>query len=252
MVLRAVVFDYGGTLDGGVHWLERFAQLYSLAGLDLPFERIRAAFDHATQCAYGDPAVAGFGLQALIQYHVARQIEHLVAAGELTVGARDAMPLPDATATAIVAGFVRASRAGLAESRVILSRLRQRVALGVVSNFYGNVHRILEEAKVAPLLATIVDSSVVGVRKPDPTIFALAVKRLGMEPAEVLYVGDSFEKDIVGAHAAGLRTGWLTGVVERPCRLPECVDVRLRRLADLEPLVAAWQDGGARRLWSGQ
>jgi len=116
-----------------------------------------------------------------------------------------------------------------------------------VSNFYGNVRRVLEEAELAPLLATIVDSGAVGVRKPDPAIFALAVRRLGCEPAEVLYVGDSFEKDIVGAHAAGLRTGWLTGAVERPCGSPECVDVRLRRLADLEPLLATWQDGGARR-----
>ena len=250
--MRAIVFDYGGTLDGGVHWLERFAQLYSLAGLDFPFERIRAAFDHATRCAYGDPAVAGFGLEALIHYHVARQMEHLVAAGEPTVGARHAVPPPDATAATIVAEFVRASRAGLAESRVILSRLRQHVALGVVSNFYGNVYRILDEAELAPLLATIVDSSVVGVRKPDPAIFALAVERLGVEPAEVLYVGDSFEKDMAGAHAAGLRTGWLTGAAERPCGSPEWVDVRLRRLADLEPLVATWQGDGARHLSSGR
>jgi len=257
MVLRAVVFDYGGTLDGGLHWLERFAQLYALAGLDLPFERIRAAFDHATQCAYSDPAVAEFGLEVLIQYHVARQMEHLGmpdrTAAVPAAEAQHAVPLRNETVAAtIVAEFVRASRTGLAESRVILSRLRRRVALGVVSNFYGNVHRILEEAELAPLLATIVDSSVVGVRKPDPTIFALAVRRLGVAPAEVLYVGDSFEKDIVGAHAAGLRTGWLTGAVERPCRLPECVDVRLRCLADLEPLVAAWQDDGAQRLSSGR
>jgi putative hydrolase of the HAD superfamily len=225
------VFDYGGTLDGGVHWLERFAQLYSLANLDFPFEQVRAAFDHATRCAYGEPAVAEFGLEALVEYHVSRQMEQL------------GFSVP--AATAIVVGFVRASRAGLAESRALLGRLRQRVALGVVSNFYGNLHRILDEAELTPLLATIVDSSVVGVSKPDPAIFALAVERLGVEPPEVLYVGDSFEKDIVGAHAAGLRTGWLTGAAERACGSPEYVDVRLRRLADLEPLLATWQEDGA-------
>ena len=128
MVVRAILFDYGGTLDGGVHWLERFIQLYDVAGLDFPRERIRAAFDHATRCAYGDPAVAVFGLEALIEYHVARQREQLGFSAP--------------AAAAIVAGFVRAARAGLAESRVLLSRLRQRVALGVVSNFYGNVHRV--------------------------------------------------------------------------------------------------------------
>jgi putative hydrolase of the HAD superfamily len=214
MVVRAILFDYGGTLDGGIHWLERFAQLYPVAGLDFPLEQIRAAFDHATRRCYGDPAVAAFGLET-------------------------------PAAAAIVAAFVHATRAALAESRVLLSRLRQRVALGVVSNFYGNVHRILEEAELAPLLGAIVDSGVVGVRKPDPEIFTLAVTRLGLEPEEVLHVGDSFEKDIVGAHAAGLRTGWLTGAVERPCCSPECVDVRLRCLADLEPLIARWQNDGS-------
>jgi putative hydrolase of the HAD superfamily len=233
MVVRAVLFDYGGTLDGGVHWLERFIELYEAGGLDFPRERIREAFDYATRCAYSDPAVAEFGLEALVEYHVAHQMEQL------------GFGMP--AANTIVAGFVRASRGGLAESRALLCRLRQRVMLGVVSNFYGNIHRVLEEAELAPLLATIVDSSVVGVRKPDPAIFALAVERLGVEPAEVLYVGDSFDKDIVGAHAAGLRTGWLTGAAERPCSSPECVDVRLRRLADVEPLIAAWQDDGARR-----
>jgi FMN phosphatase YigB (HAD superfamily) len=231
MVVRAILFDYGGTLDGGIHWLERFAQLYPVAGLDFPFEQIRAAFDHATRCCYGDPAVAAFGLEALIECHVARQREQLGFSAP--------------AAAAIVAGFVHAARAALAESRVLLGRLRQRVALGVVSNFYGNVDRILEEAELAPLLAVIVDSGVVGVRKPDPAIFALAVGRLGFGPDEVLYVGDSFAKDMVGAHAAGLRTGWLTGAAERPCDSPECVDVRLRCLADLEPLVAAWQNDGA-------
>lgn len=110
-------------------------------------------------------------LQALVEYHVRRQIEHL--------------DLSDpALAATGVAGFVRASQTGLEESRVVLARLRHRVAMGVISNFYGNVHRILEEARLAPLLTTIVDSGVVGFKKPDPAIFALAVQRLGCTPAE--------------------------------------------------------------------
>jgi len=224
-MLRAILFDYGGTLDGaGSHWLIRFGEQYQQAGLDLPFERRRAAFDHATQCAYRDPAVAGFGLHTLVQYHVQRQCEHL--------GISDPR-----LAAAVVAGFVRASQAGLEASRLVLARLHRRVALGVVSNFYGNVRRILEEAHLAGLFTTVIDSGVVGIRKPDSAIFALAVQELGCAPAEALYVGDSFEKDIVGAHTAGLRTGWLVNDADCPRPLPQCVDVRLRRLADLETLV---------------
>ena len=227
MVLRAILFDYGGTLDGGVHWLPRFAQLYRAAGITLDFERLRAAFDYATSRAYADATIAGFGLEALVEYHVARQFEHL--------------GLTHTAAAAIVSEFVRASRLGLEQSRIRLARVRPYVALGVISNFYGNVERILQDAQFGALLATVVDSAVVGVRKPDPAIFTLAVRRLGCEPGEALYVGDSIEKDMVGAHTAGLRTGWLVGPFERPCSRPECVDVRLRELADLEPLLAAWR-----------
>jgi FMN phosphatase YigB (HAD superfamily) len=227
MQLRAVCFDYGGTLDDaeGVHWLPRFAALYQQAGLHLPFERVRDAFDHATHCAYTEPGVSELGLQPLIEFHVARQMAQL--------GVRDA-----AVATSVIDGFVRGSRAGLAASRVVLDCLRDRVSLGVISNFYGNVERILGEAGIVPLLAAIVDSTRVGVRKPDARIFALALQRLGCEPSEVLYVGDSFEKDVVGARQAGLRTAWLVGSSERPCAAPEMVDVRLRSLADLDAVIA--------------
>ena len=225
MLVRAVLFDFGGTLDGaGVHWLERFVELYRDAGLGLSFDRVRDAFDHATRCAYADRAVANLGLQPLIEFHVARQLERL--------------GLHDGTLAARVIGaFVDGARARLAESRAVLERLRPRVALGVVSNFYGNVDRLLDEAGIAPLLATIIDSTRVGLSKPDPEIFALAVRQLACEPGTVLYVGDSFEKDVVAAHAAGLRTAWLVGPTERPCPCPEIVDLRLQRLADLEAII---------------
>ena len=164
-------------------------------------------------------------LQALIEFHVSRQMERL--------GIHD-----ERIATSVIGAFVRDSRAGLEASRGVLDRLRHRVSLGVISNFYGNVDRILDEAGITPLLATVVDSTCVGVSKPDAQIFTLAVQRLGCEPSEVLYVGDSFEKDVVGAHAAGLRTAWLVGASERACAAPELVDVRLRALTDLDAVVA--------------
>ncbi len=226
MQLRAILFDYGGTLDGpGSHWLPRFLQLYSAAGVELSFERFREAFDYATRCGYRDPTVARFDLQTLVEFHVARQLEHLGLAAP-------------AVAAQVVGAFMHASRTALADSRTVLGHLYGRVALGVVSNFYGNVARILDDAGFAPLLDTIVDSACVGVSKPDPKIFALALEQLACDPAEALYVGDSFEKDVVGAHGAGLRSAWLVGAATPPCRTPELVDVRLRTLAEVEALVA--------------
>jgi HAD superfamily hydrolase (TIGR01549 family) len=225
MKLRAVCFDYGGTLDGpGSHWLPRFLQLYRDAGLVLPFDRFRAAFDHATRCGYADRSVSTMDLQALIEFHVARQLEHLDI-DEPALAAR------------IIERFVAGSRAALAESRAVLDRLRHRVALGVISNFYGNVDRILNDAGIGPWLSVVIDSTRVGVSKPDKAIFTMAIRGLGCAPGEVLYVGDSFEKDVAAARAAGLRSAWLVGAAEQPCPDPGLVDVRLHGLAELEAVV---------------
>lgn len=226
MKVRAVCFDYGGTLDApGLHWLERFAQLYSDAGLVFTWEEIRAAFDHATHALYHDDNVVAFGLQPLIELHVQRQLQHLRVA-DSQVAAR------------LAADFVAGSRAAMLESRRVLERLHARFRLGVVSNFYGNVDRLLDEAGIGPLLRVVVDSNRVGVSKPDPEIFALAVRQLDCEPGEVLYVGDSFDKDVVGARRAGLRSAWLVGTNERVCPQPDLVDLRLRQLGELETLLA--------------
>lgn len=222
MRLRALIFDYGGTLDGaGTHWLDRFLDLYHAGGLDLSFEQFRDAFDFATQRAYADPSVATLDLRGVVTFHVRHHLERLQ---------HDDAPL----AQQVVGAFVAACRDNLQDSRVVLQRLHRHLKLGVVSNFYGNVDRLLIEAGIAPLLTAIVDSARVGVSKPDRAIFALALEQLGCRADEAMYVGDSFDKDVAGAHAAGLRTAWLVGDRERPCAQPQIVDLRLRSLSELE------------------
>ena len=226
MTLRAICFDYGGTLDGpGSHWLPRFARLYADNGLDVPFARLREAFGHATRSGYADPRVAEMDLQGLAVFHVARQLEHLE------------VDAPDLAAR-VVSRFVDEARAALADSRAVLDRLRHRFRLGVISNFYGNVERILSEAGMAAWLSVIVDSNRAGVSKPDPRIFALALERLDCAPREAMYAGDSFEKDVVAARAVGWHTAWVIGSQSPRCPAPELVDVTVRRLAELESLPA--------------
>jgi putative hydrolase of the HAD superfamily len=84
--------------------------------------------------------------------------------------------------------------------------------LAVVSNAFGTVQRQLEELKVCsvttdgmPRVGTVIDSHVVGVEKPDPRIFHLALEALGAEPSRSIYVGDTVTFDVQGAEAAGLR-----------------------------------------------
>jgi len=75
---------------------------------------------------------------------------------------------------------------------------------GVISNSNGSVRAILEETGLAAHLDFIIDSSVVGVEKPDPRIFRLGLREAGVAATEAVYVGDLYSVDVLGARAAGL------------------------------------------------
>lgn len=86
-----------------------------------------------------------------------------------------------------------------------LARLRAAgLRLGVVSNSDGRVDDALEAAGLRSFFEIVIDSALVGVEKPDPAIFHAALDVLGLAPAQVLYVGDLYEVDVVGARAAGM------------------------------------------------
>ena len=82
------------------------------------------------------------------------------------------------------------------------------LALGLrtacVSNSDGRAERHLIDCGVREGLEFVVDSQVVGIEKPDPRIFALALRQLGVPPERALYVGDIRSVDERGAEAAGM------------------------------------------------
>lgn len=78
------------------------------------------------------------------------------------------------------------------------------LVVGVISNSNGSVQRALEIAGLAAHLQFVIDSSVVGITKPDPRIFELGVRAAGTAPEKTVYVGDSYFVDVVGAQHAGL------------------------------------------------
>ncbi|MDP9023299.1 MAG: HAD family hydrolase, partial [Actinomycetota bacterium] len=84
--------------------------------------------------------------------------------------------------------------------------------VAVVSNAYGSVERELLELGVcqvgpgdAAQVAAVIDSHAVGIAKPDPGIFALALDAVGAQPQHAVHVGDSVWADVDGARAAGVR-----------------------------------------------
>jgi putative hydrolase of the HAD superfamily len=83
--------------------------------------------------------------------------------------------------------------------------------LAVVSNAFGTIQRQLEELKVCsvtgdgmPRVGAVIDSHVVGVEKPDPRIFNLALAALEVDASRSIYVGDTVKFDVLGAEGAGL------------------------------------------------
>jgi putative hydrolase of the HAD superfamily len=221
-MLRAILFDMGGTLDSdGQHWLERFVALYRAAGVTLPRETLRGAFDEAERRANSDQTIASSDFRQMIELYVKWQLDHL----GLTNSRLEQK---------LIAGFSAPVREAVAANVRLLAELAERgFELGVVSNGCGNVEKLCADFGYTPFLSAIVDSRCVGVCKPDAAIFTHALQKLGREPGEAMMVGDSFERDIVPAKRLGMKTAWLEGAESRDCPDPFLVDFRLRALGDL-------------------
>lgn len=81
---------------------------------------------------------------------------------------------------------------------------RAGIRLGVVSNSDGSVRDSLEKAGFDGVFEVVVDSYEVGFAKPDPAIFDYALGRMGIEPPNAWYVGDSLFHDVGGGQATGM------------------------------------------------
>ena len=227
-MIRAIFFDMGGTLDGdGLHWLERFWALYRNFGAEFSRDAIRRAFDEAERKSALDEDIASSNLAQMIQLHVKWQLEHLGLNNPVL-------------AQHLVEGFVAPVREATAENARLLANLVERdFELGVISNGCGNVEKLCADFGFTPYLSLIVDSRRVGLSKPDPAIFLYAAEKMGGNPSSMMMIGDSFERDVLPAKKAGMKTAWLQGAAPRDCPDPTMVDLQLRRLADLPAALAA-------------
>jgi HAD superfamily hydrolase (TIGR01549 family) len=211
-MVKGLLFDFGGTLDGPTHWLDRFLAQYRASGIEISREELDPAFDHATKTGYGATRiVARFGLTDLVRFLVGQQFEFLCARGPAAIKAM----IESAGGAGrhrmverVTASFVSETRLGMEASRRVIQGLGNKFAMGVVSNFYGNLETILEEGGLRKYFAAIADSSRLKVFKPDPGIFQAALRSLRLSPGEAAMVGDSLSKDCAPARQLGMRTVW--------------------------------------------
>ncbi len=118
---------------------------------------------------------------------------------------------------------------------VRLSQLGHALAL-VTDADVQFVADALDGSRLDPILSVRATAAEAGQVKPDPGVFALALKRLEVEPSEAVMVGSSYERDLVGAQAAGIRRGVL--VDRHDARTVEVP--RVKHLRGAMRVIARW------------
>jgi len=205
--IKGIIFDYGGTIDShGDHWSEVIWDGYRDAGVDISKADFRDAYvETERELARTRHILPHHNFYDLLLIKMKLELGVLISRGLL---------LPDnseSLAVAIAEYCYDRAKSSVEDARPVLETLHKYYPMVLVSNFYGNVESVLEDFDLRRYFGHIVESAVVGVRKPDPAIFALGVDALGMQPQQVLVIGDSLRKDILPAESLGCHVAWLKG-----------------------------------------
>lgn len=198
--IKGVIFDYGGTLDtDGMHWFHVFRRAYAEHLPQVSEEQLREAYVYAERYLATHYVVEpDDDFLAMLCKKVRIQLS------ELHVGS-------ESVGMEIASHCDMLVRKNMHQTRQVLETLSASYPMVLVSNFYGNIHSVLQSYEIDYYFKEVVESAVVGIRKPDPQIFTLGVEALDLAPDEVVVVGDSYSKDIVPAHTIGCHTAWLKG-----------------------------------------
>ena len=205
---QGFIFDYGGTLDThGCHWGKVLWHAYQQCGVPVTEAAFREAYVYAERTLGKNPIIQpDFTFRQTLEAKIRLQTEYL----ELHKGDGSFCVIRDYTERTVPFVYQQ-TQAETAQSREVLLQLKAHYPMVLVSNFYGNIATVLREFGLDGIFQAVIESAVVGVRKPDLRIYSLGVEALGLRPEEVVVVGDSIEKDIIPAQKAGCQTVWFKG-----------------------------------------
>ena len=204
--IKGVIFDYGGTIDtNGDHWAEVIWEQYLAAKTNIGKELFREAYVHGERTLAKRPIIEPCDtFKILLEKKIAIQAEYLFEKG---------YSLSDTQKERISSGCYQRVLSTLDTTRNVVATLSKRYPMVLVTNFYGNMPVVLREFKLDSFFGKIIESSVVGIRKPDPALYAMGVEALSLPAENILVVGDSYRKDIYPASTLGCRTAWIKGKV---------------------------------------
>ena len=215
--MTAILFDYGATLDTfGQHWGMVIWHSYEHLGIPVTEAQYRDAY------VYGERTLGSKEIirktdtfLTTLKVKIDLQFDFLRDSGAWLPEPGERKAKHDALVEYLYSGLQR----NMSHTRQILSQLRDKgIPMALVSNFYGNVETVLEEMQIRDFFCDVIESAQVGIRKPDPRLYALGVEALRkiilprqMQESDVLVVGDSISKDILPAKSLGCKTAWFKG-----------------------------------------
>ena len=270
--IKGIIFDYGGTLDTrGDHWSEVLWQGYEHFGIGVADdEEVEPGVSISKQAfrdayVYGERALAvnpivtpDFHFEDILREKLILELNFLAGKELLETGKDDAEKQAklgndsDASSESLflslsnseihqiavdMAHFINSKTLALLnENKQVLEHLKQAgYPMVLVSNFYGNINQVLKDAEIDGYFKEVIESAVVGVRKPNPAIFALGVCALNLPASQVLVVGDTYGKDIIPAHKLGCHTLWIKGLQWEEKQVDESIpDGIIRKLSEME------------------
>ena len=270
--IKGIIFDYGGTLDTrGDHWSEVLWQGYEHFGIGVADDEevepgvsihkqaFRDAYVYGERALAVNPIVTpDFHFEDILREKLILELKFLAGKELLETGKDDAekqaklgndsdassesllLSLSDSEIHQIavdMAHYINAKTLDLLqENKQVLEHLKQAgYPMVLVSNFYGNINQVLKDAEIDGYFKEVIESAVVGVRKPNPAIFALGVCALDLPASQVLVVGDTYGKDIIPAHKLGCHTLWIKGLQWEEKQVDESIpDGIIRKLSEME------------------
>jgi REG-2-like HAD superfamily hydrolase len=233
--LRAVFLDIGDTvMRPNPSWEHIYALAFEEHGVEVELEQLRDALRAAYH--HGGWGFEG-GFEASEETSFRRTVEiDQAAIAELGVG-----PMPESFFRRLSELFMLVSSWHVfPDTLPALDALKERgLRVGAVSNWMWQLPELLHSLELVSHFDFIAASARIGFEKPHPQIFRYALEQVGVEPGEVVHVGDHLDADVAGAQAVGIAPV-LIDRRERfsPDDLPPGVPL-IRSLLELVPIVDA-------------
>ena len=204
--ITGVIFDYGGTIDSrAIHWSEILWEGYQEMEVPISKEQFRECYVYAErELARVRHILPNDDFHDLLRKKVNIELGYLVEKGLIAEAS-------EVVCEGIALHCYNFARQCVEEVRPVLEALSERYPMMLVSNFYGNVDSVLRDFDLRRYFKGVIESAVVGVRKPNPTLFRLGVDALEMPADKVVVIGDSLTKDIRPAESLGCKVLWIKG-----------------------------------------